>query len=277
MASFLSPGTLARMSKMIVQRARTATLAAALCLIAVSVQAEPPGKGRSPQAQVGESETRAEGAESLGKGRKGKKGELPVAAQKRGREHAPADQQAREQGKGREHRKDQLAVTTGAQPAEGAAAHEARAEEARAEEAKPGRMRGGRPMAAAAWKKGLSRARAATQGKEGAAEDKQERISRATNHRKELRRYVSGLAGGGAVDKKVSQELRHHAQRTARLARIRALAEAKGDEATIARVDKLVEVELTRHDSKLTRLTGGRVDGETATARADEAVKKEAK
>jgi hypothetical protein len=49
-------------------------------------------------------------------------------------------------------------------------------------------------------------------------------------------------------------ELRQHARRTARLARIRAIATDKKDTAVLKRCDALIAREKTRHDAKMAQL-----------------------
>jgi ElaB/YqjD/DUF883 family membrane-anchored ribosome-binding protein len=52
----------------------------------------------------------------------------------------------------------------------------------------------------------------------------------------------------------VREELRHHAQRMAKLQRIHAVAASKHDKSTVVRCDKLLARELTRHEARLALL-----------------------
>lgn len=52
----------------------------------------------------------------------------------------------------------------------------------------------------------------------------------------------------------LSQELRLHAQRTARLSRIRAIADREQDKRSVKRCDELLAKELTRHEQRMTAL-----------------------
>jgi len=56
------------------------------------------------------------------------------------------------------------------------------------------------------------------------------------------------------VPHKVREELRHHARRVARLARIRALAAEKPDPALVERSDALLKRENERHETKMSKL-----------------------
>jgi hypothetical protein len=66
------------------------------------------------------------------------------------------------------------------------------------------------------------------------------------------------------------QELRVHARRVARLARVRALAATTNDQAIVQRADKLLEREQTRHRAALTRVWPASADGRATTAPDEE-------
>lgn len=89
---------------------------------------------------------------------------------------------------------------------------------------------------------------------------------RAHKHRQALQQRFAGL--GKDKREPLAQELRHHAHRTAKLARIRAIAESKGDKQTLARVDRLAERELARHEAKVARLSGP-ANSEPASAKPE--------
>ncbi len=60
--------------------------------------------------------------------------------------------------------------------------------------------------------------------------------------------------GSQRVDPAITEELRVHARRTARLARIRALADKADDERSVSRADVLLAKELERHEQAMTTL-----------------------
>lgn len=78
--------------------------------------------------------------------------------------------------------------------------------------------------------------------------------------RKAEKERVKALLEAAGVDVNkaaVTAELRLHSYRVARLARIRELAVAAGDEALQQRVDQLAAKEDARHKARMAKLTGG--------------------
>jgi hypothetical protein len=79
-----------------------------------------------------------------------------------------------------------------------------------------------------------------------------ERATRQRAQRDAERAKVTAALKGQAMTDGMKQELRRHAQRIARLQRIKELAANDKDDATTGRVDKLVEKENARHDKWMT-------------------------
>lgn len=76
----------------------------------------------------------------------------------------------------------------------------------------------------------------------------------------------AALHEGKDVPAAVSQEMRHHARRMARLVRVLALAEQKKDTASVERVKALIGKEQERHDRKMDHLLGLHTPKGEATA-----------
>jgi hypothetical protein len=83
----------------------------------------------------------------------------------------------------------------------------------------------------------------------------EQRAERARERRRsELRAMRSHFQRGADIPPPVREALRKHARRSARLLRIRVLAEAAGDKASIARCDQLIALERTRHHARMAQL-----------------------
>ena len=83
----------------------------------------------------------------------------------------------------------------------------------------------------------------------------EDRAERARQHRRgEMHALRAHWRRGADIPPPVREALRQHARRTARLLRIRALAEAAKDKASIERCDKLLELERTHHQARMGRL-----------------------
>jgi hypothetical protein len=81
-----------------------------------------------------------------------------------------------------------------------------------------------------------------------------EHAERAREHRRgAMRALHSHWRRGVDIPPPAREALRHHARRTARLTRIRALAEAAGDTKSVERCDKLLELERNHHQARMAR------------------------
>jgi hypothetical protein len=78
-----------------------------------------------------------------------------------------------------------------------------------------------------------------------------------TARRAAWRQLASDVDKPQSLAPNVREELRRHAQRVARLQRIRKLASEKPDAAVVARADKLLELENARHQKKLQLFMAG--------------------
>jgi hypothetical protein len=84
----------------------------------------------------------------------------------------------------------------------------------------------------------------------------EDRAERARVHRRnQMHALRPHWKRGADIPPPVRAELRQHARRTARLMRIRALAEAKKDTKSVERCDKLLELENTHHQKRMERFT----------------------
>lgn len=86
----------------------------------------------------------------------------------------------------------------------------------------------------------------------GPPEDRAERAREARRSRMHALR--AHWKRGADIPPPVREELQKHARRTARLQRIRALAEANGDVKSVERCDELLELERAHHDKRMERL-----------------------
>lgn len=94
-----------------------------------------------------------------------------------------------------------------------------------------------------------------------------ERAARAREHRRNaLRAMHPHWRRGADIPPQAREALRRHARRTARLLRIRALAEAAGDAKSVERCDKLLELERSHHQARMGRLIPKRVEGAAPAA-----------
>lgn len=89
--------------------------------------------------------------------------------------------------------------------------------------------------------------------REDRKEWREDRRERRNTHLKELK-----AKWGDALKKPAAkEELRTHARRMARLAHARKVAEEAGKKELVARIDKLLEKEKTRHQNAMDKLKGG--------------------
>ena len=80
------------------------------------------------------------------------------------------------------------------------------------------------------------------------AAEKIERKAKSKDDKAALRAKVQATLKGQPMSHALREEIKRHARRLARLDRAKAVAEDEKDDATVARVSKLVEKENARHD-----------------------------
>jgi vacuolar-type H+-ATPase subunit H len=102
-----------------------------------------------------------------------------------------------------------------------------------------------------------------------AAEATRERVREA--RRKVWHELRAGVSDAKGIPAAVSQEMRHHARRMARLLRVLALSEQKNDTETQDRVKRLIAREQERHDRKVDHLLGLRTARGAAERQGDPA------
>lgn len=229
-----------------------AAFAGSLCLLAGAAQAQ--GKSKMAHPEHGHPAKEANNPQPAGEPDKPDGRPSPAM-------HAAAPGSAAE-------RMEKHAAAPGSDLPRG---REGAAERAAKDSAEPGSDSDAPASARAAWTEALEHARsvakherankkpnAKAKQKAGAEPEADEAVQadsareRAQKHRQALQQRFAAI--GKDKREPLTQELRHHAHRTAKLARIRAIAESKGDKQTLARVDRLAERELARHDAKLARL-----------------------
>jgi hypothetical protein len=80
---------------------------------------------------------------------------------------------------------------------------------------------------------------------------KEKRKATIKDVRAEVKKQVEAALKGKPMEAGMKEELKRHAQRTARLERAKSVADEAKDADTVARVDKLIEKENARHDKWL--------------------------
>ena len=245
----------------------TLAFAGALCSAPNSTLADPRGKTPGPAPAAQESAS-ARGARSDEKAVGERRG---VGASAREQHAAAGKRDGVDHDASAAHARDDKAM----HKAEGGSEGRPHANAEPADRAADPNARGAHGRAD--WGEVLEHARALAKPRSGGdeasakAEREHEQRSwreRAEKHRTALRQEFAEIIKNDAHKQALSQELRHHARRTAKLARIRALAETKGDSDALARVDALLEREFARHDAKVARMRA-----ETSATSGSEAAK----